>query len=96
MNIIIEGPHLENFHQEQLSLLFLVEEIKSALWITSDTKNFGLDGYNSKFYKAFWSIISADVVDAIQQVFRNGKLLQAWNTTTIHLIYLKKAYDTLE
>ena len=87
MNIIREGPLLEHSHHEQLSLLFSEEEIKNALWSSPDTKSPGLDGYkyNSKFYKASWSIIGADVVDAIQQFFRTGKLLQAWNTIAVHL-----------
>ena len=86
MNIIREGPLLENDHHKQLSLVFLPKEIKNALWSIPDTKSPGLDGYNSRFYKASWAIIGNDVVEAIQQFFRNGKLLQAWNTTAVHLI----------
>ncbi|XP_057550391.1 uncharacterized protein LOC130828425 [Amaranthus tricolor] len=86
MNVIREEPLLENSHHEQLSLSFSVEEIKNALWSIPDTKSLGLDGYNSKFYKASWSIIGDDVVEAVQRFFRNGKLLQAWNTTVVHLI----------
>ena len=86
MNIIREAPLLEHSHHEQLSLLCSVEEIKNGLWSIPDTKSPGLDGYNSKFYKASQSIIGADVVDAIQQFFRNGKFLQVQNTTVVHLI----------
>ena len=82
MNIIRVGPLLENAHHKHLSLIFSSEEIKNA----PDTKNPRLDGYNSKFYKAFQAIIGTDVVEAIQQFFRSGKLLQAWNTTAVHLI----------
>ena len=52
MNIIREAPLLEHSHHEQLSLLCSVEEIKNGLWSIPDTKSPGLDGYNSKFYKA--------------------------------------------
>ena len=86
MNIIREGPLLENDHHKQLSLVFSPEEIKIALWSIPDTKSPGLDGYNSRFYKASWAIFGNDVVEAIQQFFRNGKLLQAWNTIAVHLI----------
>ena len=85
-NVIREGPLLENSHHEQLSLCFSAEEIRNALWSIPDTKSPGLDGYNSKFYKASWSIIGDEVVEAVQQLFRTGKLLQAWNTTAVHLI----------
>ena len=86
MNVIRKGPLLENFLHEKLSLCFSAEEIRNALWSIPDTKSPGLDGYNSKFYKVAWSVIGDDVVEAVQQFFRNGKLLQAWNTTIVHLI----------
>ena len=77
---------LENSHHEQLSLCFSAEGITNPLWSIPDTKSPALDGYNSKFYKAFWSVIGDDVVEVVQQFFRYGKHLQAWNTTAVHLI----------
>ena len=77
MNVIREGPLLENSHHEQLSLCFSLEKIRNALWSITDIKSSGLDGYNSKFYKAASSVIGDDVVEAVQQFFRIGKLLQA-------------------
>ena len=56
------------------------------MWSILDTKSPGLDGFNSKFYKTSWSVIGGDVIEVIQPFFRNGKLLQAWNTTVVHLI----------
>ena len=35
----------------------LLEEIKGALWSINDNKAPGLDGFNSKFYKAAWPVI---------------------------------------
>ena len=52
MNIIREGPLLENAHHKQLPLVFSPEEIKNVLWSILDTKSPGLDEYNSKFNKA--------------------------------------------
>ena len=54
---------LENAHHKHLSLVFSPEEIKNALWSILDTKSSGLDGYNSKFYKASWAIVGNDVVE---------------------------------
>ena len=77
MNVIREGPLLENSHYEQLSHCFSTEEIRNALWSILETKSPGLDGYNSKFYKAACSVIGDDVVEAVRKFFRNGKPLQA-------------------
>ena len=69
-----------------LNLTFSNEEIKNALWSILDEKALGLDGFNTKFYKASWNVVGNDVIKAINQFFRNGKMLKSWNTTTITLI----------
>ena len=56
------------------------------MWSIPDSKDPGLDGYNSKFYKAAWPVVGNDVVSAIQQFFVIGKLLKVCNTTAITLV----------
>lgn len=41
-----------------------------------------LDGFDSAFYKAVWDMVSVDMMQAIQHVFSNDKLLRAWNATS--------------
>lgn len=43
-----------------------MEKIKAALWSIPEDKAPGLDGYNSKFYKAAWSAVGDDFVQAVQ------------------------------
>ena len=57
-----------------------------AMWSIPDDKAPGLDGFNSRFYKASWDIVGDDVVKAIFLFFRNGKMLNNCNITTITLI----------
>lgn len=51
MSIINSGPILTDELRSQLSLQFIHQEIKEAMWSIPDGKAPGLDGYNSKFYK---------------------------------------------
>ena len=69
-----------------LNLLFSREEVKVAMWSISEDKAPGLNGFNSKFYKAAWKIMGDDIVAAINQFFCSGKVARSWNTTTITLI----------
>ena len=69
-----------------LDLSFSSEEIKKTIWDIPQDKSPSLDGYNSTFYKATWSIVGTDVVKGIQNFFKNGKLLKSWNITGITLI----------
>lgn len=52
MNIIHAGPILSNVMRSQLDLSFSKEDIKRAMWSIPNDKAPGLDGYNSRFYKA--------------------------------------------
>lgn len=75
MDIIRVCPVLSHDHWKLLHLSFSAEEIKNALWSIPDDKAPSLDGYNSRFYKAAWSVVGKDVVTAIQDFFATGKLL---------------------
>ena len=77
MNIVNVGPVLNGGLRAKLNLSFSFDEIKNALWSIPDGKAPGLDGYNSKFYKVAWPIVGKDVIDAIQLLFVNDKLLKS-------------------
>ena len=40
------------------------------------TSHLAWTGNNNKFYKEAWPIVSLDVIEAIQDFFRTGKLLK--------------------
>ena len=86
IEIINEGPTLNDHHRSTLNLKFFYEQIKAAMWSIQDDKARGLDGYNSGFFKAAWDVVGNDVVKAIQNFFETGILLKAWNVTAITLI----------
>ena len=86
MQTIQSGPTLDTDSWPLLDLNFSSVEIKEAIWSIDDNKAPGLDGFNSKFYKTAWPIVSQDVINAIQGFFTIGKLLKSWNNTAITLI----------
>ena len=49
-------------------------------------KSPGPDGYSVEFIRATWGIVGEDIVAAIKEFFRNGRLLQDFNNTIIALI----------
>lgn len=63
-----------------------MNEIKEALTSIGDLKSPGIDGYGAKFFKVSWHIIKDDVVAAIQEFFRSGKMMNQFNKTVITLI----------
>lgn len=77
MEIINEGPSLNEQHKHLLNLHFTHNEIKEAMWSIPENKAPGLDGYNRGFYKATREIVGDDIVKAIQNFFDTGTLLKA-------------------
>lgn len=86
MQTIHAGPILDVDSWSLLDLNFSSDEMKEAIWSIDDNKTPGLDGFNSKFYKASWPIFSQDVIKAIQDFLATGKILKSWNNTAITLI----------
>lgn len=62
------------------------EEITKTVFGMPLSKSPGPDGYSAEFFRSSWSIVGSDVIDAVQEFFRNGKLLKESNRTTIALI----------
>jgi len=61
-------------------------KIREILFAMPSNKAPGPDGYPVEFYKTAWSTVGHDLVLAIQEFFRNGRLLKDLNTTIIALI----------
>ncbi|XP_020252239.1 uncharacterized protein LOC109829580 [Asparagus officinalis] len=85
-NIISSGPCLMENQRRDLSMPVNDEEIKAAVFSIPDNKAPGPDGYSASFYKAAWPVIGDEVIAAIREFFRTGKLLGAVNSTYIALI----------
>ena len=86
LGIAQSGPRIDQRQQNLLNLSFSNTEIKDAIWSIPDGKASKLDGFNIKFYKAYWEIVGPDVIAAVQDLFSTGKLLKAWNITSITLV----------
>lgn len=61
-------------------------EIKGTIFSMPLNKSPGPDGYSVEFIRASWDTVGSDVVAAVGEFFRNGKLLKDLNTTSIALI----------
>ena len=62
------------------------EEIKKAMFSIDDNKAPGPDGFSSLFFKAAWSIIGSEVVEAVTSFFKSGRLLREINCTVLALV----------
>ncbi|GKB06393.1 hypothetical protein Tco_0834626 [Tanacetum coccineum] len=65
---------------------FIGSKIKKAMFDIGDAKALGPDGYTSTFFKKGWDVVGQDVCNAIQDFFRNEKLLKESNHTFLALI----------
>lgn len=65
LGIAQSGPRIDQRQQNLLNLSFSNTEIKDAIWSIPDGKASKLDGFNIKFYKAYWEIVGPDVIAAV-------------------------------
>ncbi|XP_042950095.1 uncharacterized protein LOC122282210 [Carya illinoinensis] len=86
--------NLENLFVSQISgeendILIAIpsdDEILGALKQIPNNKAPGPDGMTGLFFKHYWHIIKQDVIAAVQNFFRSGRLLKQINHTHIALI----------
>ena len=73
-------------HLDILNCEISHEEIKKALFSIDDYKAPGPDGFSSFFFKAAWSIVGSDIINAVLSFFKSGSLLREINCTIISLV----------
>ncbi|MCH97870.1 endonuclease/exonuclease/phosphatase family protein, partial [Trifolium medium] len=56
---------------------FTLEETKAAVWCCDGNKSPGPDGFNINFFKSFWHLLEADIVDFMQEFCVNARLPKA-------------------
>ena len=81
--------------QAYLSRTVLEPEIKGTIFSMPTNKSPGPDGYSIKFIRASWDVVGPDIINAVSEFFRNGRLLKDLNTTAITLIPKKPEACTL-
>lgn len=55
------------------------DEITKTVFAMPLSKSPGPDGYSVEFYRSTWSIVGKDVIAAVSEFFRNGRLLKDIN-----------------
>ncbi|XP_019267174.1 PREDICTED: uncharacterized protein LOC109244526 [Nicotiana attenuata] len=85
-HLVRQGPTVSAMHRTKLIEDFTEKEVKEALWAIDGDTAPGLDGFGSQFFKDGWEVVGRDVVDAVMEFFKNGKILKEWNDIVIALI----------
>ena len=75
-----------DLQQNYLKREVTAAEIKATLFSMPLNKSPGPDGYSVEFIRTSWDTVGEDIVCAVREFFRNGKLLKDMNTTAIALI----------
>lgn len=86
MEVIASAPVLSQEQKERLCRDVSDEEVVKALFSIDPSKAPGPDGFSTGFYKAVWPIIGNDIIEAVHDFFKSGKLLTQLNATNICLI----------
>ena len=76
-------PKLTDFQKESIEGKLTITEIGNALKKMKNDKSPGLDGFNSEFFKFFWSKLKYFILRCLNQSFQNGMLLQTLRTCVI-------------
>ncbi|GJS17303.1 hypothetical protein Tco_0411775 [Tanacetum coccineum] len=72
--------------KKDLEGMFFRKEIKKAVWDCGNEKSSGPNGFTFDFFKKYWEIIENDLVDAINQFHKIGKILRGCHSYFITLI----------
>lgn len=83
---IRKGKQINNEQSAMLVGQVTIAEIKEALKGIGDQKSLRMDGYGSKFFKYFLSIVKKDFVDVVRKLFNQGVILMDFNITIVTLI----------
>lgn len=86
ISILQNGPVLNSEQRRALLVPETAAEVWDAVNAIGDNKAPGADGFTAKFYKASWSIVGVDIIQAIQCFFTTGKMLKSVNTAIITLL----------
>nr|CAD1823673.1 unnamed protein product [Ananas comosus var. bracteatus] len=73
-----------------LSLLFTVDEVKSAIFSCAPDKAPGPDGFPMLFYQRFWTILKDDIMDVFDSFYNGSSDLTRLNISWICPISKKK------
>lgn len=73
-------------HRNALQMEVSEEEITKTVFAMPLNKSPGPDGYSIEFIRASWATVGSDVISAVKEFFRNGRLLKDLNNTAICLI----------
>lgn len=65
---------------------FTAEDVKNAFFSLPKNKTGGPDGYSTEFFTASWSIVGVEVIEAILEFFRSGRILKQRNSDNLVLI----------
>lgn len=63
-----------------------VEEVTKTIFAMPLDKSPGPDGFSVEFIRSSWSIVGPDIIGAVREFFRNGRLLKDFNNTALVLI----------
>ena len=87
-------PDLENLIMPSISAednadlcqIPTTQEIKDTIFSMGNQKALGPDGLPTLFYKKYWNVVGSSVTEAIQSIFKSGKILKEVNNSLLVLI----------
>ncbi|CAL1355813.1 unnamed protein product [Linum trigynum] len=80
---------------DRLTEPVLLSEVRLTVFAMGSKQAPGSDGFNGKFFKAFWDILRASVVDAVCSFFSTSKMLRSFNHTWLTLITKVENVETM-
>lgn len=81
---------LRSDHVNHLGAIYIVEELKVAVFDIEPDKAPGLDGVNVGFYRKNWDLLGSDIIKGVLDVVNNGTSVAIINQTNITLVPNKK------
>ena len=90
-------PHLVSANMNEALLNpILLPELEKIVFNMKKGKAPGPDGFPIEFFQEFWEIIKYDLLDVVQESYRNKQMLKSLNSTFLALIPKKEGADRLD
>ncbi|CAL1366863.1 unnamed protein product [Linum trigynum] len=71
---------------ELLTAAVLPNEVRRTVFSMGSKQAPGSDGFTGKFFKAFWDVVGASVIEAVCSFFSTSRMLRSFNHTWLTLI----------
>lgn len=87
---------LKDSQKDWLERPFEESEVKQIVWSIEDDKAPSLDGFTMAFFKSYWEVVKRDIMETMENFYKEAFSEKGSNTTFICLVPKKEGADLIK